>query len=52
MKNIIIKIVTVYLALDFFTFFMWAASGQHPVDGFYLGAVTAKVVLLALNVIG
>lgn len=52
MKNIIITLVSIYMTLDVFAFFMWIASGQHPVDGFYLGAVTAKVVLSIINVIG
>lgn len=38
------------LALDFFAFLLWIMSGQHPVDGFYAGAITANIIkaLLAL----
>lgn len=38
------------LALDFFAFALWIFSGQHPVDGFYAGAITANIIkaILAL----
>lgn len=53
MKNIINTILTIsiiYLAVDAFVFVMWAVSGQHPVDGFYVGAVTTTIIksLIAL----
>lgn len=36
---------TVYM-FDFVGFCLWVASGQVPVDGFYVGALTANAVRL------
>lgn len=32
------------LALDFGAFVLWILSGQVPVDGFYMGAITANII--------
>ena len=37
-------IVSSLLALDVFGFVAWVASGQTPVDGFYIGALTARIL--------
>ncbi len=42
--NFLLTIVFVYLCIDAFAFVMWAMSGQHPVDGFYVGAVTTTLI--------
>jgi hypothetical protein len=34
------------MALDVLGFLMWVASGQTPVDGFYIGALTAHLLSL------
>lgn len=34
----------VVLAIDFLGFIAWVASGQHPVDSFYVGTITAHVL--------
>lgn len=34
--------------IDVFGFMAWVVSGQTPVDGFYIGALTAKVLGLVL----
>ena len=34
----------VVVAVDLFGFMAWIASGQTPVDGFYIGAITANVL--------
>lgn len=47
MKNtlqIAFTIVAVILVIDFLGFMAWAMSGQHPVDGFYVGAITTNVL--------
>ena len=41
--------VAVVIAIDMLGFVAWIASGQYPLDGFYLGAVTAKVLELLIN---
>ena len=42
--NFIINSITVYMLIDALAFMMWAMSGQHPVDGFYIGAVTTTLI--------
>jgi len=37
------------LVVDFFGFMAWALSGQQPVDGFYLGAITANILRAIIN---
>ena len=37
------------LLLDVFGFMLWVASGQHPVDDFYLGTITAHVLRAIIN---
>lgn len=32
------------LAIDFVGFASWVVSGQVPVDGFYLGRITAEII--------
>lgn len=32
------------LAIDFIVFCGWIISGQHPVDGFYIGSITANIL--------
>jgi hypothetical protein len=32
------------LAIDFLVFCGWIISGQHPVDGFYIGSITANIL--------
>lgn len=34
------------LFADFLFFCLWVVSGQHPADGFYAGAMTAKIISL------
>ena len=34
----------VVVAVDLFGFMAWIASGQAPVDGFYIGRITAEVL--------
>lgn len=36
------------LFIDFCGFVAWVASGQHPADGFYIGAITANILKLIL----
>ena len=38
--------VLALLLLDLAGFGLWAISGQHPADGFYLGAITKAVINL------
>lgn len=40
--------VAIVGAVDVFGFLAWVASGQVPVDGWYIGALTANVLRLAL----
>jgi len=42
--QIILTIVFVVLAVDFLGFVGWVASGQHPVDNFYVGTITAHAL--------
>jgi len=37
-------IVIAILIIDLIGFTAWIASGQHPVDGFYIGSITANVL--------
>lgn len=47
MKNaakMILTIAAIVLVIDFLGFTAWVASGQHPVDNFYIGSITAHVL--------
>ena len=37
-------VIGAIVALDVFGFMAWIVSGQVPVDGFYIGAITANVL--------
>jgi len=37
-------IVAIILIADFIGFCAWIYSGQHPVDNFYLGTITAHIL--------
>lgn len=46
-KNILSTVFTVLavvLFLDFIVFCGWVASGQKPVDNFYVGTISAHVI--------
>lgn len=36
--------VLIVLAIDFIVYAMWVLSGQVPVDGFYVGAITNAIL--------
>lgn len=42
----ILTVIVIYLFIDFVSLILWVYSGQHPVDGFYLGSVTANIIKL------
>jgi len=47
MKNILKiagGVITAVLALDILGFIAWVLSGQHPLDNFYIGTITAHVL--------
>lgn len=47
MKNIfkgIAIVAAVIIAIDIFGFVTWIASGQTPVDGYYIGSLTASAL--------
>lgn len=47
MKNtlkIIGAIIAIVLVIDALGFTAWALSGQHPVDGFYIGTITTHTL--------
>lgn len=46
-KGLIYIAVTI-LAIDFFFFCMWVASGQHPTDGVYMGVITTHILRFIL----
>lgn len=50
MYSKIFGVLAFILALDALAFCAWIVSGQHPIDGFYFGAITANIIkaLLAL----
>ena len=43
MKYVSIAVASVMM-IDALGFVAWIASGQMPVDGFYIGAITAQVL--------
>lgn len=47
--KIILTIVFVVLAVDFFGFAAWVGSGQHPTDNFYVGTITAHALAAVLK---
>ena len=44
MKNIIIPLALFTILFDFSGFCLWKISGQKPVDGFYVGALTQNMI--------
>jgi len=36
--------IATIMAVDFLGFMMWILSSQMPVDGFYVGAITANIL--------
>lgn len=40
----IVYVSIAILAIDFLVFCGWIISGQHPVDGFYVGSITANIL--------
>lgn len=49
MKRLILNILLagfLILALDFFGWLMWAMSGQHPLDSWYVGTITGHIIKL------
>ena len=53
MKNFLTTasaILVGYLAIDMLAFIAWALSGQHPVDNFYIGSITAHILRAILGV--
>lgn len=47
--NIIAGIIIGVLLLDAIAFTAWVASGQHPVDEFYAGTITAHILRAIIN---
>jgi hypothetical protein len=43
LKNILTAIAII-LAIDFIAFTFWVMSGQLPVDSFFIGGITAKLL--------
>lgn len=47
--KIILTIVAVVLIVDFLGFTAWVASGQQPVDNFYVGSITTHALRAVLK---
>lgn len=47
--NVFLTVIMVALVVDAFAFVMWSLSGQVPVDGFYIGAITKNILSLIGN---
>lgn len=41
-------ILAIVMIIDFLGFIAWVASGQTPVDGFYVGRLTTELLKLIL----
>ena len=41
--------LAVLVGLDMLGFMLWSLSGQTPVDGFYIGRMTAEVLRAFFN---
>lgn len=42
-------VIAVVLIVDAFGFLAWVLSGQHPLDNFYIGTITAHVLRLIIH---
>lgn len=42
--NVLLSVMMVALIVDAVAFVMWALSGQSPIDGFYIGAITKNII--------
>lgn len=52
MKNtleIVGNVLLIILAIDLFGFMVWIASGQTPIDNFFIGGLTAFMLRLLLG---
>lgn len=47
-KNIF-AVVAIILFIDFVGMMCWAMSGQRPVDGMYIGAISTNVIRFAID---
>ena len=47
-KNIL-AVVAIILFIDFVGMMSWAMSGQRPVDGMYIGAISTNVIRFAIG---
>jgi hypothetical protein len=48
MINKILFAVWLVMFLDWMCFGAWILSGQTPVDGFYLGRITAEIIKILM----
>ncbi len=44
--KIIGGVIIAILTIDYFCFWAWALSGQHPTDNFFFGTITAHALEL------
>lgn len=47
--KIVGAVIATILVIDMISFGAWVVSGQHPVDNFYFGTITAHVLQLILK---
>jgi len=41
---VLFAFIIIVLVLDAIGFMFWILSGQHPVDQFYVGSITANII--------
>ena len=47
--NIIGGVILGVITVDVLGFMLWALSGQHPADAFYIGTITAHILRAIIN---
>ena len=47
--NVFFTVMMVALIIDAIAFVSWSLSGQVPVDGFYIGAITKNIIQLVAS---
>jgi len=48
--NVLLSVMMVALIVDAVAFVMWSLSGQTPIDGFYIGAITKNILHFVVTV--
>lgn len=47
--SILIKVLLVIMVIDFLGFISWSLSDSKPIDNFYAGVITTKIIRVIIK---